>query len=433
MNDGDCEKAIALAERDLRSNRLSPAWKLKLAQMYGRNGFFEKAENLIVAVYDEDANIQDGFAAIGWTIDKETGDSQEAIALAERDLLANRLSLAGKWKLAQLYRLKGLFEKAEKLIAALYDEDANRKNGFATIGWTIYNETGDCQKAIALTERDLRANRLSIDWKLKLAQLYGQNGFFEKAKHLILAAYDEDAFIKDGFANVGWSLGADAAEWNTARQWILRDRMQGRLTGPWRQYYALATAIVESIDKAIELMDEAYAEVPSIKGGYTMLGYWGFLLGRGESFCRNLYQRDISLKRQYPNELFDRLFEAATGRGLSWESYLQYLKNPDWVTYIGFAHLESGNLELAERLMSAEYKQNSMRPKYWPTYTLLLNKLGRKSEAKAVMDRIKLTEYCSNYLVIGNIVKPKARVTVTELANLVAQDEVSWPFVYARS
>ena len=81
----DWSGALAIMNRDLEEDRISPGWQVNLAQMYGRKGDFEYAVELIEQAYEQNPGIKDGFARLGW-IKAETKDWQGAFELSKRDL-----------------------------------------------------------------------------------------------------------------------------------------------------------------------------------------------------------------------------------------------------------------------------------------------------------------------------------------------------------
>jgi tetratricopeptide (TPR) repeat protein len=162
----DWNGAFELAARDERLARLSPAWQVNLAQLYGHRGEFEHAVTMIQSAYEADSSLKDGFVRLGW-IRAEAKDLEGALELSVIDERERRLSPPWQLKLAQLYGHRGDFEHAVSLIHTAYQSDSSLENGFVHLAW-IRGNAGDWACALDLARKDEELGRLSPTWAMNL-------------------------------------------------------------------------------------------------------------------------------------------------------------------------------------------------------------------------------------------------------------------------
>lgn len=88
---GETRRALEIGQRDLAQRRLSPRGKAALAVLYARNGDAAGAVHLVEEAYEDDPDLQDGFAYLGW-VQIEQGAVAEGLAMMRRDIASNRIS-----------------------------------------------------------------------------------------------------------------------------------------------------------------------------------------------------------------------------------------------------------------------------------------------------------------------------------------------------
>ncbi|EIC22305.1 tetratricopeptide repeat protein [Thiorhodovibrio frisius] len=406
--------AFDLIAKDRQLERLTPHAELRSAQWLQRMGRESDALDCVRQAYTKDPRLQDGFAMLSQEAIR-LRDWRKAQYLLDQDAAAGRLSLNYGLSYAQVLVRNGENERAHHWMARAQAENLCQEKDWVDLWW-IKMATRDYEGAIALARRDLEAGRLSLEGQWQLAELYERCGETEQAIALVESVYAENHKAKDWFARLGWEKGAQMADWESAHDWFLRDMNQGRLSVNWKSVFARIKASLDQWDEAFALIATAYAEDPNLTGGYTSLGWWGYRLGRGLPFCREQYQRDQTLKREPPNQdLFDSLMETASGKVLSWESYQKYASHHSHLIAIGYLIFAQGYIELAARLMALKYDQGEMAPVWWPTYALILQSAQQNEQANTVIDAIEAHHSPKDMILIGECVKPKARLTVAEL------------------
>ena len=230
----DWEGALSIMTKDDELDRLSAGWRLVLALVHGRLQMFDRADELIDCAYKENSRLIDGFARLGW-LKAERSDWKGAAPIIQKDYIASRMS--PKWVvfLAQVVGRLGDFTRASTLIEEAYEADTSLVDGYSRLS-TIRSEQHSWDEAISLCERDREKNRLSPQWYVNLAQLYGRIECVETAIGLIVSAYSMSLDVNDGFARLGWVLYRN----NTITDplpYYERDLHLSRLSQEWKMVY----------------------------------------------------------------------------------------------------------------------------------------------------------------------------------------------------
>lgn len=402
---------------------LTPKWKMYLAQLHGKEGNFHRAETLLTRAYRENAAFKDGFAQLGW-IYAEKGDWDAAWQLARHDAEAERLSPPWKVDIAQLYGRRGYFDQAIALVAQAYEENPALKDGFAKLGW-IYTEKRNWDAACEIAQRDLTAGRASPGWKVNIAQLFGRRGNFAKAEALIAQTYMENAALKNGYARLGW-IKMETREWSSAHTIMMKDQLQGRLSPGWKIQLAIAKGCLHYWPEAMTLVDEAYMEDATLRNGYSQLGWWGYLLGKGKEFFRNQIDKD---KKRIPTSIDRLLFHALyasmgnarhTVLDLVEQAYQEQNGVRNWYTVIGWLHIRLGNTSYGLELMEIDQAQKRMDEIWLPSYAITLGFCGKKEQALNVLQAVARQPEEEVVHNIGYLVFPDARMSMAQLQAFVS-------------
>ena len=264
------EAAFELMHKDEVAQRLSPAWKVNLAQIYGRLDQYGHAKDLIRVAYDEDPELRNGFSRLGW-IKVEGKAWQEALDLLSNDYHEKRQAPVWKINLAILYGRVGDFDSAKNIILAAYTEDSELKDGYSRLGW-IMAEKKDWYGASEIASKDESLNRQNPAWSINLALLYGRQGDFDQAERLIEKAYAQNPDLKDGYSRLGW-IKTDAKDWAGALAIVSKDENLGRQSSGWQINLAQLYGYQGDFGKAESLVDAAYSASYKLKDGYSRLGW----------------------------------------------------------------------------------------------------------------------------------------------------------------
>jgi pyruvyltransferase len=247
---------------------LSPSWQINLAQVYGRRGEYERAEELIEAAYTADDDVKEGYARLGW-LKTEDKDWRGALGLMDRDFGAGRMSPNWQINLAQVYGRLGEYERAEELIEAAYAGDAQLSDGFARLG-QLRLASGNRSAACHYMEWDRKLDRLTPECQLELARLYAKQPHeLRRAMGLVEDAYAANVDLVDGYILVAKSC----AEWDPreAVEIAARDHGRNRITPGGRISFAEWLASTGDYGAAHSLVSEAYRDDPEVKDGFSRL------------------------------------------------------------------------------------------------------------------------------------------------------------------
>ena len=201
----------------------------------------------------------------------ECGNDDDASKQFSKVLELNPSHINARVNMALIFGRKGEFEKAEKLIDVIYQEDKKKKDCNARLGW-IKSKAKDWSGALELMDKDREAGRLSPLWQINLAQVYAQTGDFITAMDLIERAYAINEVVKDGYARLGW-IKTKTQDWSGACELMNRDLKSNRISPIWQVHLAQMVGRRGEWDRAIELIEQAYAANHDLRNGYARLGW----------------------------------------------------------------------------------------------------------------------------------------------------------------
>lgn len=155
--------AIEFIEKDRLAGKLSPAWHLYLALVYGLSNDFTTASDLIEQAYQLNQTIMDGFSRLGWVgylTGKGVAFFKEQI---KKDEVNNRQSARNR-----LYHTLQLVASGSKVdnineIEMIYNESPGEKNLLTLIGW-LYLRLGKVERGVELMVRDMDLGRMDPTW-----------------------------------------------------------------------------------------------------------------------------------------------------------------------------------------------------------------------------------------------------------------------------
>lgn len=199
--------AKELFEKDRRSGRLSPAWVINLALLYGLLKDFMTASDLIMQAYQADKTIMDGFSRLGWIgylVGKGVAFFHEQI---KKDEALNRQSTRSPFYHALHIVAAG--SKADNFndIETIYNEMPGKKNFLAAIGWLCLR-LGKTERGVELMARNQDLGNMDPTWLPSYAAALGICGRTEQALNILEQTYtgesDDEAF------SIGYIICPDA-------------------------------------------------------------------------------------------------------------------------------------------------------------------------------------------------------------------------------
>lgn len=292
------DKLIKLMEQDEAAGRLSPGWMLNLAQAYAAKGDLSYAASVVEKAYAGDDSLRDGYARCAWLyFDPKRAYSEILVYLDKEDGLG-RLSSGWRFKHAEMLAKAGNIEASRKKLAAVYAADSSAMDGFARIGWTLFASwpEADFEAALTWMREDAEQQRLSATWRLKLARLCARLGALDLAIDQVELSYRLDAKVTDGFAEIAWDLFWLQHDYHATIKWMKKDELLGRLSGKWKLRLGQAYAASGELESAVNVVEMAYRDDPSLCDGYAGLG-WGCLIRKDCEQGLRLWAKDRATER----------------------------------------------------------------------------------------------------------------------------------------
>lgn len=417
----DWNGAIELMDYDRKAGRLTAHWKTNLAEIHARSGDFNTAETLIAQAYIENEDIRDAYARMGW-IKAENRDYAGALELMQKDDRSNRLTPHWRINLAETYGRSSDYDAAENMIEQAYHKNPDLKDGYARLGW-IMADHEHLRHAVAMMEKDYGENRLSSAWKVNYAILLGRQGEINRAENLINEAYADNPELKDGYARLGWVV-AENRDWDNAQRMFKMELDLNRMTPIWKINYASIKVHQHCWSEALSIISDTYSEDAAICDGYSLIGWEGYLLGKGDDYFLELVAKDAALGRlSSPISIIRGLYLIVTGAmDQKWDEFeSSYLRNNDarnWMASIGWLCVRLGNVEKGCRYMAVDVTLRRLDRVWIPSYAVALSLNGRSDLALQSLKTAAIDD--TDQLIIGYQTCPDARLSGTQLKKLIS-------------
>lgn len=153
------EIAQAFFEYDAETNRLTPASRLKYAEVLAEVFDIEEASRHVDLAYRQKPDLRNGYARIGNVL-RNKKNFTLAKDYYDRDASLNKLTPAGKLAYSDILARHGKWNEATILIDDAYHEDASLRDGFIKLLPLIPAQM-PVQAILTLFEADHKLNRLS--------------------------------------------------------------------------------------------------------------------------------------------------------------------------------------------------------------------------------------------------------------------------------
>lgn len=155
-----------LKTHPLHPGRLSPHWRLKLAQAYAANGEIPKAEEHVRIAYAANPMLKDGYAQIAWQCHWPAKRFAEFIALCRLDERLKRLSPKWRCVLAEALARSGRTREAVETADQTYHEFPELRESFARMGWLYHRHVNASKPAWSLMLQFYKSGALWAEWLL---------------------------------------------------------------------------------------------------------------------------------------------------------------------------------------------------------------------------------------------------------------------------
>jgi tetratricopeptide (TPR) repeat protein len=354
---------------------------------------------------------------------KECGKYNDALGQFQKFLKKNPYHIDSMIKMALIYGNKDDFDNSISLINDAYKKNNEIMDCFSILGW-IKAEKHDWYGAIEIMSKDIAGKRISPSWKINLAQLYGHINDYETAVNLIDQAYSEDRSLKSGYARLSW-IKFKKGDWSGANAIMRKDIVSGRISSGWK----VNSAIIESRNghwtEAMSIIKNAYYKNRSLCDGYSIIGWVGYLIGKGVEFFNEQIMKDEILKRCSSNvTMFKGLYLTIINRFEEVYRELEtvYMREPmnrNWLSSIGWLNIKLQKQNYGLQLMEHDFQNGRMDKNWMPSYSLALSICGEKDRALAAINDCYSSELCYEKIVIGYLECPDYRLSVNELRDII--------------
>jgi tetratricopeptide (TPR) repeat protein len=267
--------ALRYFEKDHAAGRLSPGHMLNLAMLRAQNGEFDNAIPLVEDAYRMNPELKDGYARCAWQYFRERKEYGDLIQWMTRDELSGRLTARWSLNLALAYAMSGNLEEAELIVRLTYETDGDVKDGYARCAWHCFWARKDYVPLIERMERDLSLERLSVNWRHNLMQVYAANGNLIKARKQLKAVCAEKPDILDRYAKLAWHYYWPRKNMGKTISLMSEDDKDGLLSPRMRICLAQAHTTRGEEDQAIAHIERAYRECKRVTDGYSSLNPYG--------------------------------------------------------------------------------------------------------------------------------------------------------------
>jgi tetratricopeptide (TPR) repeat protein len=208
-----------------------------------------------------------------------------------------------------VYGTKGDWDRATTLINDAYRLNSKLRDGFARLGW-IGTRDQDWKGVLDLMIKDQEIERLSPEWKIKLAMMLVFNDKYSDAVKLVDILYSQNRDIRDGYSTVGWFNYLSTGHENELYHLVKKDTALDRLSTKGKRFKSWSMAMQGKIDQATTLMESIYAEIPTLQDGFSVMGWESIKRGRTEEGL-NLMGKDYLLKSLSSHWLMNYTYQLA--------------------------------------------------------------------------------------------------------------------------
>ncbi|WP_200377258.1 tetratricopeptide repeat protein [Thiocystis violacea] len=338
-------------------------------------------------------------------------------------VLRCRLLLSGAdapWliKLALLCGRTDDYKIAQELIESAYTLHDNTRDGFVRLGW-LKTSKKYWQDGLDLAIRDERLGRLSPNWQINLAQLYGRYGNFERATELIKHAYSIDKKHNDGFARLGW-IEIEKNNWRKALNVMRRDSVLNRISPAWQVNFGIATGVGGDWDEAEHLIEDAYIRCPNLRDGFTRLGIYSCFYGQDVEYFRMLKERDVYLNAMGDRDRWKIMSliisgDLAKAVDTAYEAYHcdNDQRQNNLLSLIGnHGYINRGDFDVGMNFLAGDYERKRMGENWIALYAVMLATCGEFEKAIDVFERQFQTVNPDAHITIYTYHQPKSIVVI---------------------
>jgi thioredoxin-like negative regulator of GroEL len=290
---------------------------------------------------------------------------------------------------------EGDFAQATSLMQWAYDRSNILRDGHAQLGW-MKAEERDWQGALELAQLDEQLTRLTPEWQVNLAQLYGRLDDFEHACALIQQAYARNSELKDGFARLG-KISTEANRFQDALEFTKRDEAAGRLSPEALINLAHLHGRMQQFAKAEVLIASAYSLNPELRDAYAKLG-WMYAGEKNWLDAKRCMLIDRSLNRLGPEyqvnlaQIYGRMNDYVTAAELIDDAYSQDNTLQNAYTRLARIKVEAGLFDDAFRLLRKDQQHRRLDDE-WTAYLDSID--SDASPADALAQRFAQTQRIS--------------------------------------
>lgn len=207
--------------------------------------------------------------------------------------------------------------EAIDLIQTAYAEQPNLIDGYAQLGG-ICRELRLWEQACSWMERDYTANRMSLAWQLRYADVLAELDQWDDAENVVASAYKACPDATDGYARLGATF-IRRNQWDQAREWMERDVTAERMSPFWRLHYARVLGAFGETKKAEHHVDSVLQKIGTNHFSCELLIFACQTLLRLNPYrdVSTILDRGLDLYPEYQDRLLVDIAEMTFGVAIS--------------------------------------------------------------------------------------------------------------------
>jgi phosphorylcholine metabolism protein LicD len=228
---------------------------------------------------------------------------------------------------------------------------------------------------------------LTAPQKLNYAVLTAKLGNIDKAEQIVEQVYQENSRVKDGYTRIGWQYYLPKKDYSAINVWLQKDKDAKRLSANALIKEAQVTALIEGMEKALPLVEEAYNKNPQLQNVYSQVA-WTRYVQKNKAYDKTLKFFDLDKSRGKLNNI--------------------------WQLNYAQALVACGNFDEAQRNVEEAYKYNPYLSSGYARCGYVGHFIVRFQPAEAVqwfeqdinlkkLDAINLVQYASVLAVTGKL------------------------------
>ena len=192
---------------------------------------------------------------------------------------------------------KYTYRELESYIESEYKSNKTNHDGYSKLAYFLLTQDQNLEYALSLFTKDYEEKRQSWFQTLRYAECLAKINKFDLAESKIRKIYDLHSEACNGYASIAWSLRNSNLLPSSAYEYASRDLKQQRSSPGYLLNIATLAIQANKIAEALELVNQAYLQDPSLKNGYSRCGQELFKLNKNSQQLQLYFEKDQQLNR----------------------------------------------------------------------------------------------------------------------------------------